>query len=188
MIWCSGHPCCWAPDGQASNLVPTSVSKWSKVRQLSKSSIVFTDKGMIRWSKTTQFRQRILEIPVFAIPNSILCPVKAVRRLLKISKTGPHGLLLALSKNQILTYNMMQRKLKKAIGNLGLNKTKFSTHSLHRGGVVWGERNGISNSMIKVYGNWSSDAFRRYLQFPEEKRLEVAEKMTQWLQNYHNIF
>ena len=122
----------------------------------------------IRWSKTIQFRQCVLEIPIYAIPNSILCPVKAVKRLLQVNKSKPHGPLLALSDDLVFTYGMLQKKLKQVIADLGLNKNKYSTHSLRRGAVVWAECNGVEHSMIKVYGDWSSDAFHRYLQFPEE--------------------
>ena len=59
---------------QASNLVPESKKKRSPIRQLSKSSVTFNKTGMvfkIRWSKMIQYQQKILEIPVFKIRNSI---------------------------------------------------------------------------------------------------------------------
>ena len=110
---------------RASNLVPRVGKRWSRLRQLNKSSVTFNKKGMIikiRWSKTIQFRQCILEIPVYAIPNSILCPVKAVKRLLQVNKLKPHGPLLALSDDLVFTYGMLQKKLKQVISDLGLNK------------------------------------------------------------------
>ena len=71
---------------RASNLVPKSKKSFSQKRQLKRSSIVFTKNGMIArilWSKTIQFRQKVLDIPIKAIPGSILCPVKAVKKIIK---------------------------------------------------------------------------------------------------------
>ena len=140
---------------RASNLVPESTRKWCPIKQLSRNSIIFNKKGMvvhIRWSKTIQFQQKVLEIPVFAIPKSILCPVKAVCKLLKINKCADAGPLFAVSRNKMIICNMLQKKLKELVGNLGLQKSKFSTHSIRRGAVVWAERNGVSHDLIQIYG------------------------------------
>ena len=169
---------------RASNLVPRSTKKWSGIRQLSRSSVEFNKSGMIlkiKWSKTIQFRQRILEIPVFAIPGSILCPVRAVRRVLKISKASSRGPLLAISNSKMFTYGMLQRKLKEVINRIGLDKTKYSSHSMRRGAVLWAQKNSVPEPMIKLFGDWSSDCYKRYLQFPEETRVAVGRKMVQKL-------
>ena len=74
------------------------------------------------------------------------------------------------------------------MNELGLQKSKFSSHSVRRGAVVWAERNGVEHELIKVYGDWSSDAYKQYLQFPEEKRVAVAHHMAQRLANYTQLF
>ena len=94
----------------ASNLVPVSSKKWSPIKQLSRSSILFNRKGMvvrIRWSKTIQYCQKVLETPVLAIPQSILCLVKVVHRLLKINKCSEGGPLFAINRSKVFTYNML---------------------------------------------------------------------------------
>ena len=140
---------------RASNLVPRSVKKWSPIKQLSRSSIAFNKQGMVvkvLWSKTIQFRQKVLEIPVYAIPNLILCPIKAVRRVLHASKVKGNGPLLAVTDKHVFTYGMLQKKLKQAVQAIGLKKSRYSSHSLRRGAVEWAERNNIQESMIKIYG------------------------------------
>ena len=87
----------------------------------------------VKWSKTIQFQQRVLDIPVFKIPKSILCPIAAIKKVLKILKATDNGPLLAVSNAQVLTYGVLQKKLKQCIAQLGLNKAKYSTHSLWRG-------------------------------------------------------
>ena len=176
---------------RASNLVPRAAKDWSPIKQLSRSSIVFNKAGMvvrIRWSKTIQFQQRVLEIPVFSIKNSILCPMAAMKRVLNCSRAGPNGPLLGIADDKPFTYNMLQSRLKKTVKKLGLKKARYSSHSLRRGGVVWAQRNGVKESLIKLYGDWSSDAYKKYLQFPHEMRVVVGHKMTHRLQNFKNLF
>ena len=142
----------------------------------------------IKWSKTLQLRERTLEIPVFSIPNSILCPVKAVKRLMKISKAKKGGPLLTISDSKIFTYSMLQRKLKLCVKQLGLKQSRYSSHSMRRGAVIWAELNAVPESLIKIYGDWSSNAYHRYLQFPEEVRVSVGHKMARRYSNYKNLF
>ena len=98
---------------RASNLVPKAVKKFSAKKQLTRNSLAFNKKGFvakIKWSKTIQFRERILEIPVFAIPRSILCPVRAIKRVMAFSTAGKYGPLLGISDKNPLTYGMLQKK------------------------------------------------------------------------------
>ena len=78
---------------------------------------------------------------------------------------------------------MLQRKLKLVSQQLDL-KRKFTSHSMRRGGVEWAYRNGVPESLIKVHGDWSSDAFKRYLTFPVELRDAVSEKMVEKLRHF----
>ena len=131
----------------------------------------------------------MLEIPVFAIKKSILCPIKAVKRVLRMSKATHNGPLLGIRNDKPFTYNMLQSRLKQAIKDIGLNKgkAKYTSHSLRRGGVVWAQRNDVPESHIKLYGDWSSNAFKRYLQFPTEKRVMVGKKMVRRLQSLTDL-
>ena len=83
---------------------------------------------------------------------------------------------------------MLQKKLKQITRDLGLHKQKYTSHSLRRGGVAWAFRNGCPESLIKVYGDWSSNAYQRYLEFPVEMRVAVSYKMTKKLKNLKNLF
>ena len=149
---------------RVSNFVPVSAKKWSPIKQLTKSSIVFNRKGMIvciKRSKTIQFRQKILEIPVHTIPHSILRPVKAVKHFLRINRASDKGPLFTIMKKKIFTYTMLQKKLKQVIEQIGLQKGNFLSHSIRRGAVVWEEHNGVPHDTIQIYRDWSSDAYKR---------------------------
>ena len=75
---------------------------------------------------------------------------------------------------------MFQDKLKWCIKEIGL-KPKHSSHSLRRGSVAWARRSGVPHHFIKLFGDWSSDAFVRYLEYPIEMRAAVSMKMAHFL-------
>ena len=67
-----------------SNILPTTKSTFSSSKQLCKSDFTFFAWGVsvhIKWSKTIQSRDRIIQIPFSFIPNSPLCPVRPYRML-----------------------------------------------------------------------------------------------------------
>ena len=72
-----------------SNLVPYTLSKVHSSTSffLHRRDITLTASGAylnVFRTKTIQFKQRILEIPLLVIPNSILCPVTALRSYFKL--------------------------------------------------------------------------------------------------------
>ena len=63
-----------------SNLVPISSKKFDKSKQLCRGDITVFQSCLLvhfKWTKTIQFSNRILILPLVAIPASIFCPVKA---------------------------------------------------------------------------------------------------------------
>ena len=83
-----------------SNLVPNSVSSFKPEKQLNRKNIVY-DKEInillitIKWSKTIQFGERHLIIPIVAISGSSLCPVKACLNMVKlVPAVNEHQLIL----------------------------------------------------------------------------------------------
>ena len=82
---------------------------------------------------------------------------------------------------------MLQSCLKQVAKIMGMKKSKLTSHSLRRGAVLWAQKNGVDESMIKVYGDWSSDAYKKYLQFPLKTRLEVGQKIIHKLEDLRNL-
>ena len=68
-----------------SNLIPDSKESFDPMKQLTRSDVQFDDTLAIlnvSWSKTIQYRQRVVEVPLFPIPGSPLCPVTLVKALI----------------------------------------------------------------------------------------------------------
>ena len=74
-----------------SNMVPVSVTDFDPDKQLLRQNILVF-KGflviMIKWSKTNQFGNRLLKLPLVAIPGSELCPVKAFKSMTTLLPTS----------------------------------------------------------------------------------------------------
>ena len=83
-----------------SNLMPDNVLNFDPRKQLTKAHVRFEQTLAVinvTWSKTIQYRQKILEVPLFSIDNSPLCPVRVLRALTQLpGKRG--GLLFALER------------------------------------------------------------------------------------------
>ena len=160
-----------------SNLVPDSVSKFDPSKQLTRGNIVGKHNMLlvyVTWSKTIQFKQRQLVIPLVALLGSLLCPVSAYKHMIKLTQAGPQDPAFCTVKKVPITYPQFNQKLKKIVKGLGLNPTNFSTHSFRRGGTSFAFQAGVPRDLIKVMGDWKSEAFLRYLSMPLEHRAQMA--------------
>ena len=114
-----------------SNLVPDTPNYKDKtfllrqnVKQIDKILIV-----SINWSKTIQFGQRILEIPLVRIPGSVLCPVRAYQNMCKKVKASRVDPLFSLPKGKCIIYAEYQKKIRELVREIGLDPESFGSHS-----------------------------------------------------------
>ena len=78
-----------------AHLLPTSPGKFDSSMQLTKAEFSFFPLGtliVIRWRKTIQFRERVVEIPLPCIPRSKLCPTAAILHPAHDSQAASIGL------------------------------------------------------------------------------------------------
>jgi hypothetical protein len=124
----------------------------------------------IRHTKTIQFGQRELLIPISAVQGSFLCPVMAIIRMLSslpagnVSKLDP---LFSYSNSEgvvsCLTHSTFLRILKSTLTAGGIKPADYSGHSFRRGGCTHAFQLGVSPQLIKLRGDWRSNAFERYI-------------------------
>ena len=60
------------------------------------------------------------------------------------------------------------------LASAGLDPSKYSTHSLRRGGASYAFKCGAPVKLISLQGDWSSDAVPLYIAQPLERRLSAA--------------
>lgn len=165
-----------------SNLVPTTTKDISLKHCLFRENVDDCGNYLMvsfKWTKTIQAGERILTLPLVRIKGSILCPVKAYRKMCSAIKAANDAPLFLLPNNKVVTYKMFQNKLRETIQKIGLDSKQFSSHSFRRGGATLAFRAKISADKIKLLGDWKSDCYRKYLDFSFEDKIVVSKVMTQ---------
>ena len=169
-----------------SNLVPKMLADTHdpKACYLRPSSVTFTAQGVIlriTHSKTIQFRQQTLEIPLPLIRGSPLRPVTALKQYLAptpVSSQSP--LFVSKSRGTYLPILAHQYNafIKASITALSLDPTKYSSHSFCRGGTTLAFCCNAPTTFIKAQGDWKSDAYLVYLTLSNESKLRILNSIT----------
>ena len=127
---------------------------------------------------------KILKIPLPHIPNSVFCPSSSLLAMSlecpTLSSPTPLFRFKDGSKVTVLTQNAFTIKLRGCLSDLGYPASKFSGHSFRRGGgggASFGLQCGLPTDLIKLQGDWNSNAYERYLQPSFELRKQVASKL-----------
>ena len=127
---------------------------------------------IIGWSKTIQFCERVVHIPLPLIPYSPICPVTACSRAFRFTYQSSgssqainwlHPTTLSV---QTFTYHSFSTKLRGLIAELGLHAGDYTSHSFRRRGAFFAYQAGVPIELIKVLGDWKSNAILLYLTIP----------------------
>jgi hypothetical protein len=166
-----------------SNLTPVSFNAADIAKVLHRRDVVISGEMalvLIRWSKTNQFGQRVLKLPLVANPASLLCPIRAYRVMQGLTPaplTSPAFVFRQQDRLVPVLYREFQVKLRVLVAKSGRDAGLYSSHSLRRGGATSAFQAGIPGELIQLHGDWSSDAYKRYLHIPLSSKLAVTNKL-----------
>jgi hypothetical protein len=171
-----------------SNLFAPSIKGFDSKKHLSRICIQATEWGFkltLPWTKTIQARERVLEIPLAARPGHPLCPAHALRQLLlrtlDASPCSPVFLRRERGKLTPVLYGWFRDKLKALLQVCLDDNNEFGSHSLRRGGASWALQCGVSPEVIRIMGDWHSDAYKAYLEVPMQQKLLYMQHLTRSL-------
>ena len=85
--------------------------------------------------------------------------------------------LFSFSKKDFHSRFTLVRLLDKCVGNAGLSLSDYSWHSFRRGIAVYAFELGLADSAVQLLGDWSSDAFKNYLEFSFLRKANIAERI-----------
>lgn len=161
-----------------SNSVPKSAKKLDMKRTLqrkhirvdSAANIVFVQ---VTFSKTIQFGQRDLIIPIPGNQDEALDPVRHLNSLFEMCPCPAESPAFTYGKDKCITYSSFTTNLKQLLKKSGYDPSLYSGHSFRRGGATLLYKLGASILQIQASGDWSSQCFARYLHVSEEERLKV---------------
>ena len=144
---------------------------------LTREDITFYKWGLmvrVRKSKTIQFKQKELLIPITKVKDDRLCAVSWVKKHIEEMKAPPSAPLFLVPGPlgpRPQTYKMYQDTLDLVCDRAGLKVADFSSHSLRRGGSTFLGMIGVSLEEIRTRGDWSSDCVMQYLKTPLDERV-----------------
>jgi integrase len=161
------------------NLVPEDLQDLDPTKILTVGNFVIDkEKGIvlvyIPFSKTNQFGQRNLVIPLVRNSCKALDPLFHLDLLFSRTKADPNLPAFSFrSRNQLrfVTYRSFTAKLKSLLSKAGFSPEKFSGHSLRRGGATFLHSCGASILQIQACGDWQSSVWTRYIYISLEQRL-----------------
>ena len=149
-----------------SNVLATKKS-FNPTKHLCRNDFVFHHWGVminIRWSKTIQFKDRTLYIPMPRIPGHPLCPVQAICHAFKFSAGAcPGGPAFLRSQNQPLTPAHFVTRIRSCLDGNGVDVRQVAAHSFRRGGASWAYSVGLPIDTIRLIGDWKSQAYTAYV-------------------------
>ena len=161
-------------------------SAWRWVPALSRQDILVRPWGLVicvHWSKTIQFKERKLLIPIVRLPpGHLLCPVQAYERHVRLFPAPPSSPAFLYSKGALpspITHAVFTAKLRRSLCSADLQPSQYSGHSFRRGGATYAFRCGAPVELISLQGDWSSDAVHLYITQPLERRISVAHLIAQ---------
>lgn len=151
-----------------SNVLLSSAGAFDPSRHLRRCDISFNKEGAsikVRWTKTIQFRQRELCIPLCRLPGHPLCPTTALFLALNNTHTaaqaGPaivvpkDGSFIPLTTARFLT--LIRQRLAGVC-----DPSTIAGHSFRRGGASWAYQAGVPVDTIRQLGDWASNAYMSY--------------------------
>ena len=92
------------------------------------------------------------------------CPIRSLLEYLKLRSQTP-GPLFLLETGSPLDRATIAKCLSSSLANSGLQSNLFSTHSFRVGRATDLALSGVSESLLRETGRWSSNAFLKYLRF-----------------------
>ena len=136
----------------------------------------------------------MIQIPLPLIPDSPLCPVIAIQRafsfVANVPRPPPHSqafmwLDAASLCFKIFTYSKCLQCLQGALHAVGLPARDYACHSFRWGGESFAFQAGLPGKVIKILGDWHSDAVLLYLTVPLSVRLESINVIAKVILSFH---
>eukprot|EP00854_Cymbomonas_tetramitiformis_P034203 gene34203-biopygen20087 len=169
------------------NLTTGKAGAWSTRGVLVRDDILFQEVRFVMWirvrhSKTIQCGERQHWVPLRAVPGSLLCPVRALMRLIERTAGRPgDSALFVMEKvtgRQASVVPLTHDALVAGIKALAMwDPASYAGHSLRRGGATVAMRQNVNNMYIKMQEDWKSDCFEPYCELDTKHKLVLPGAM-----------
>ena len=172
-----------------SNLVPSSVIKFDPLKHLRRDDIRFeSDMVLIyyKWSKTNQNCDKVSWIPICPAADPRFNLKTHLELLFEVVRAPASAPLFTYGRGKFHSRQSLVSLLGNTLASTGLSPSDYSWHSFRRGAAVFAFELGMNDSAVMLLGDWSSSAFKNYLEFAFIRKVSVAESVTKNFDLYVN--
>lgn len=137
----------------------------------------------VRFSKTLKYQQKVHEVWITGdrSPTALLDPVRLWQGYVAAVPAEPSDPAFCFHAEdgslQPLDFTLLAAGIKSLIAAIGLDPSDYSSHSQRRGGATYAFQSGVAATLIKIAGDWSSDAFEVYLTLGAAEKLRCTHAM-----------
>ena len=173
-----------------SNLVPDSGSSLGHV--LRRQDVILHEWGImlcVRSSKTLQYNQYVLEIPVSYVSDKRFCAASALKQHMASTpgrQDGPLFMKEVGGKFSPVLYKELLSFIKDSVVSIGLPPHEYGAHSLRRSGVSFLHGVGVPLEDLMSMGDWHSLAVLDYLVTPTSRKMEIQDMVVSALERVTN--
>ena len=163
-----------------SNLVPTSKGKFDSLKHLKRDDINFEQEFVLiyyKWSKTNQNSSKVAWVPLSPVEDSRFNIKLHLQMLFSSVKVPSDSPLFTYKDNVHHSRHSLVNMLDLCVSKAGLSSADYSWHSFRRGAAVFAFELGLADSAVQLLGDWSSAAFKNYLEFAFIRKAAIAKKV-----------
>ena len=165
-----------------SNLVPTSKGKFDSLKHLKRDDIKFEKEFVLiyyKWSKTNQnsTSSKVAWVPLSPVSDYRFNVKSHLQMLFSIVKVSSDSPLFTYKENVYHSRHSLVKLLELCVSKAGLSMSDYSWHSFRRGAAVFAFELGLADSAVQLLGDWSSAAFKNYLEFAFIRKAAIAKKV-----------
>ena len=169
-----------------SNLVPTSKNQFDPLKHLTRDDINCEGEFVLvfyKWSKTNQNSSKVSWIPICAASDIRFNVQFFLKKLLDVVEAPDNAPLFTFHKSDFLTRYSLKRLLDHFLFEAGMPLADYSWHSFRRGSAVFAFELGLADSAVQLLGDWTSPAFKNYLEFAFVRKVDIAKKISKNFDN-----
>ena len=174
-----------------SNLLPSSANTFNACLHPCRRDLRLLKRGfalIVKSTKTIQFSERQLQLPIPCIPDHPLCPASAIIAILclkpELPPCAPLFAYPTMHGMQVLTQHTFTQRLQTHLKRVGLEPSLYGTHSFRRGGASWAFRSGMPGEAVQILGDWRSDCYKRYLEIDMDTKFTLYDIFSNSLPSY----
>ena len=164
-----------------SNLVSSSKGSFDTIKHLVRGDIKSEGPFVLvfyKWSKTNQSAEKVGWIPIHSVTDNRFNVKHHLKTLFSVVRASSDAPLFTFRKGGFHSRSSLVRLLDQCVFKAGLSVADYSWHSFRRGAAVFAFELGLDDSAVQLLGDWSSDAFKHYLEFAFVRKAAVAEKVS----------